>query len=159
MRRRSRVHAKVDGALLRLQSGPEHLVRVRGGAGADLAEHRRHRDAEPLGSTVLALLAHLEAGEAELEILVERELHRHVREPEQRGGQARVEGREPLRRVHLARRVPGRAVVPWRAAIAVTVAGAHRARLRHQPRLDDPDRIRHDRRTRSRRDGRQEMRQ
>ena len=90
-RRRRSPSVATNGSLLRLQSGSKHFVRVRGGAGADLADDRRHRDAEPLRVTVIPLLAHLEPRELELEVLVQRKLHGHVGQSEESRRQARVE--------------------------------------------------------------------
>ena len=115
-------------------------MRVCGARSADLAQQGGGQDAGDVGPGVVLFswyLAHLESSEILLEVLVQRELDRYVREAEEGGSETGVEGCDALGAIHLPRSVHGILVVP---GCASTISGGARD-LRHQAGLDDPDGI------------------
>ena len=132
----------MEMSLLCLESGTEDFVRVCCAGCADFGEQGRGEDAEDVGPVLVVSggrLAHCEAGEALLEIFVERELDGDVGEAEESGCEARVEGGESFSAIHLACGVEGVLVVPGRSMAVGGGAGD----LGLEASLDHPDGIRH----------------
>lgn len=124
--------------LLCLQASAKHLVRVSGGSGADLAQKGGAEDAEPVRTMIVRwVLAHLQACESHLEVFVQWELDCDVCEAEECRCETGVEGADSLSAVHHPCCINGGLVVPGRSYVGRRVS----ADLRHQPCLDDPDRI------------------
>jgi hypothetical protein len=134
-------HAIRRGLLLRLKSGPQHLVWVRRSARTDFAQECSGGNANPSAPTLLRrMLANAVAGKLHLEVLVQRKLHRDMGEAEQCRRQARIECPNALGAVHLFGGVKRGRIVP-RCSQSVTAGTDSTVALGHESRLDDPDRI------------------
>lgn len=127
--------------LLCLQPSTQNLVGICRGSGAYFTKYSRAEYAGPVQLAVRR--AHFQSSELRLEILVEGKLDRDVGKTEQGRSKAGVECPPPLVDIHLAERIECILIVP-RWAVLFRGTGAD---LRHQPCLDDPNRIRRKRRT------------
>ena len=126
-------------SLLSLQSRSKDFVWVRRRSCADFAKKRRCQDAERVVRCgFVGRLAHFVASEAHLEVFVQRKLNGHVGQAQKRRGQTRVESPNSFTSPHLASRIEGVVVLPWRSD---SIGSASRD-LRHESCLDDPDGIR-----------------
>ena len=113
-------------------------MRVGHSAGADFAQECRRRNAYPVRAASIGMFANSIASKRHLQVFVERELDRDVRQPQQRWGQARIERADPLAFVHFASRIPRAVVLPG-SSVALTACPEA---LRHESCFDHPDRIR-----------------